>query len=203
MDPKIKKPFTDKFPITFRFGEGPDWYIKKFGYPHNGVDFAMPDGTEIKAAASGTVVYADMIPDSDGQGVNILHKGWLTQYWHLSKVTAKIGQEIKQGELLGLSGHSGFATGPHLHFGLKIIKDSLENMRGWKDPILYMEEKLESPLTPLPQNRVYIVRSGDTLWGVSIKCYGSGIYWRRIYEANKGKIEDPNLIHPWQVLRIP
>ncbi|HKY60491.1 MAG TPA: LysM peptidoglycan-binding domain-containing protein [Gemmatimonadota bacterium] len=49
----------------------------------------------------------------------------------------------------------------------------------------------------------YTVQAGDSLWKISQKFYGDGNQWRRIYEANKATIKDPDLIHPGQTLTIP
>jgi nucleoid-associated protein YgaU len=49
----------------------------------------------------------------------------------------------------------------------------------------------------------YTVQAGDSLWKISEKFYGDGNQWRRIYEANKGLIKDPDVIHPGQTFTIP
>jgi nucleoid-associated protein YgaU len=51
--------------------------------------------------------------------------------------------------------------------------------------------------------RTYVVKSGDTLSGIAKSMYGDAGRWPAIFEANKDKISDPNLIHPGQELRIP
>ena len=51
--------------------------------------------------------------------------------------------------------------------------------------------------------KTYTVKSGDTLWGIAKQFYGSGAKYTTIYNANKGKIKNPNLIYPGQVLKIP
>lgn len=52
-------------------------------------------------------------------------------------------------------------------------------------------------------NKTYTVKSGDTLWGIAKRFYGSGAKYSTIFNANKGKIKNPNLIYPGQVLTIP
>ncbi len=49
----------------------------------------------------------------------------------------------------------------------------------------------------------YTVEAGDSLWKISEKFYGDGSQWRRIYEANKAEIKDPDVIHPGQTFTIP
>lgn len=59
------------------------------------------------------------------------------------------------------------------------------------------------PLTPAPKPTVVTVKKGDTLWGIAQRTLGSGARWREIYEANKSKIKNPNLIYPGQQFVIP
>jgi nucleoid-associated protein YgaU len=56
---------------------------------------------------------------------------------------------------------------------------------------------------PLPVARTYVVVSGDSLSKIAKREYGDAQKWRKIYEANRNIIKDPDLIHPGQVLRIP
>jgi murein DD-endopeptidase MepM/ murein hydrolase activator NlpD len=203
MDFKIIKPFDGAYPITQRYGEALSWYIKIAGYPHNGVDWSMPIGTPIKACDNGKIVCADNIPDSNGLGINILHPWGLSQYWHLSSVCAILGAEVTRGMIIGLSGASGWVTGPHLHFGTKELPDTDGVMRGWVDPLLHIENTITTPQPqPIkPQN--YMVLPGDSLWKIAQKFYKNGGYWRKIYDANRDKIDNPNVIRAFQVLRIP
>lgn len=198
----IRKPFLEEYPITMKYGAAPEWYVKIAGYPHNGIDFAMKVGTPILAAAKGMICYADNVPDSDGMGINIRHSWGLTQYWHLSRLTAKITQEVNRADVIGYSGASGWATGPHLHFGVKRFDKINDAMRGWDDPVLYFDETL--PAIPIPHisPRIYVVLPGDFLWKIALKIYGDGKFWPRIYELNKDQIKNPNIIRPFQILKI-
>jgi nucleoid-associated protein YgaU len=54
-----------------------------------------------------------------------------------------------------------------------------------------------------PSERTYVVEKGDSLWKIAKHHYGDGEKWRKIYEANRDLIKDPDLIHPGQRLRIP
>ncbi len=90
--------------------------------PHRGVDFQASVGTPLLAAAAGTVRDAtdmDKTPGcySYGKWVLIDHdNGLSTLYAHLSVISVSAGQKVKQGDIIGYSGQSGYATGPHLHF---------------------------------------------------------------------------------------
>ena len=92
----------------------------RWGKMHQGVDFAMPVGTQIRAAAAGKVIKAGTAGDY-GQLVVIKHsEGFETRYAHNSKITVKVGQYIKQGDIIAYSGNTGRSTGPHLHFEIRV-----------------------------------------------------------------------------------
>jgi len=203
MSLKINWPVAGKYPISFYFGEAPEWYVKIMGYPHNGIDIACPMRTPIKACDEGEVIFSDDIPDSNGCGTSIEHSWGSSLYWHLDQVVAKAGQKVKRGEIIGFSGKTGFATGPHLHFAVKVLGVEVPGMKGWSDPLDILADNLPEAPEPSPKEKYHIVMPGDTLWGISLKYYGFGYYWRRIYNANTDKIKDPNLIHPLQRLLIP
>jgi hypothetical protein len=127
----LLKPHATNFPITQHFGEHPDWYPKTNG--HNGIDYGVPEGTQIRAAAGGVVQRAELDTQTAstsgsgyGNNVRILHPdGSLTIYGHFldDSFLVKTGQGVKMGDPIGLSGgltgHTGFSTGPHLHFELR------------------------------------------------------------------------------------
>ena len=80
---------------------------------------AAPEGTPVKATADGVVILAENDLFYTGGTVLIEHgNGIQSGYSHLSRVDVKAGDEIKQGDILGLVGMTGRATGPHLHFTL-------------------------------------------------------------------------------------
>jgi nucleoid-associated protein YgaU len=76
-------------------------------------------------------------------------------------------------------------------------------MRGWTDPIKYLETLPSQPQLPMPDPTLYYIKPGDSLWKIALKFYGSGAYWPRIYNANKEKIKNPTLIFPFQRIVIP
>jgi murein DD-endopeptidase MepM/ murein hydrolase activator NlpD len=113
------------FRITQYYGNtafaknNPKWYSAGF---HNGVDLAVPIGTNVVAVANGTIKgfgNTDAFPGcySWGKWVLVEHENGLsTLYAHLSNVSVSTGQKVKQGERIALSGSTGISTGPHLHF---------------------------------------------------------------------------------------
>jgi murein DD-endopeptidase MepM/ murein hydrolase activator NlpD len=92
------------------------------GGGHNGIDFSAKVGTSILAAAAGTVLgtgNTDLACNGVSYGKWVLVKhtnGLTTLYAHLSVIQASAGQAVKAGEKIGLSGNTGYSTGPHLHF---------------------------------------------------------------------------------------
>ncbi|MGV9339820.1 M23 family metallopeptidase [Streptomyces sp. NPDC003688] len=88
------------------------------GY-HTGVDFLVPTGTSVRAAAAGHVVAAGW-GGSYGYQVVIRHAdGRYTQYAHLSAIAVRAGQNVAMGQRVGRSGATGNVTGPHLHFEVR------------------------------------------------------------------------------------
>lgn len=96
------------------------------GSGHNAIDIGMPIGTPVVAALSGTVIgtgNTDSVPGcySFGKWVLIQHpNGLATSYSHLSAINVSKGQSVSTGQTIGLSGMTGYATGPHLHFSVYV-----------------------------------------------------------------------------------
>jgi murein DD-endopeptidase MepM/ murein hydrolase activator NlpD len=88
--------------------------------PHTGVDLRAEEGTPVLACNSGIVVLAEPLFFS-GNSV-ILDHGWgfYSMYFHLSEVLVKVGDRIDKGAMLGRVGSTGRATGPHLHWGIRM-----------------------------------------------------------------------------------
>ena len=86
---------------------------------HQGLDFRVPTGTPVAAMNSGTVLLARFLY-FEGNCVVIDHgQGLLTLYFHLSEFKVKEGDQVKRGQIVGLSGGTGRATGPHLHVAVR------------------------------------------------------------------------------------
>ncbi|MDE3096470.1 MAG: M23 family metallopeptidase [Chloroflexota bacterium] len=104
--------------ITSPFGIGRSYNGAPVTSHHSGLDIGVPEGTPIKAAASGRVAFAGMLT-TRGNTVMIDHGlGVFTGYSHLSRIEVTVGQDVTQGQVIGAAGHTGVATGPHLHWEL-------------------------------------------------------------------------------------
>jgi peptidoglycan hydrolase-like protein with peptidoglycan-binding domain len=88
---------------------------------HSGVDFPAASGTAVYAARSGQVVWAGWRDGGWGFLVTVAHgRGERTMYAHLSRIDVRVGVWVAQGVRVGLVGASGHATGPHLHFEVRV-----------------------------------------------------------------------------------
>jgi murein DD-endopeptidase MepM/ murein hydrolase activator NlpD len=91
----------------------------KTSSPHLGLDFRVPTGTPVAAMNDGTVLLARPLY-FEGNFVVLDHgQGLLTLYLHLSEFKVKEGDQVKRGQVIGLSGGTGRATGPHLHVAVR------------------------------------------------------------------------------------
>lgn len=98
---------------------------------HQGVDYAIPEGSRVFATADGRVKEVSRRSSTSGQTVVIDHgNGYETSYSHLSKINVRKGQEVRRGEIIALSGDTGLSLAPHLHYEVR-----LSGMR--VDPIHY------------------------------------------------------------------
>ncbi|MDR4494456.1 MAG: M23 family metallopeptidase [Nitrospirales bacterium] len=88
--------------------------------PHTGEDIAAPTGTPVLAINTGTVVLA-VDHFFSGKGIILDHGlGLFSMYFHLSEIDVQHGQSVQKGEAIGKVGASGRATGPHLHWGIRL-----------------------------------------------------------------------------------
>ncbi len=107
---------------------------KPSGERNDGINLAVPEGTSVKAAEDGTVIYAGNELKSYGNLVLIRHtNGWVSAYAHNSKLEVKRGDQVRRGQVIALSGMTGGVTTPQVHFELR--KDATP-----VDPLQHMSE---------------------------------------------------------------
>ncbi len=120
------------------FGEHPEWYAR-FGLAgHNGLDYGVDEGTPVLAAHEGVVQIGDD-PDGYGLYVRVINGYAITLYAHLAEIVVSHGERVEAGRPLGLSGSTGYSTGPHLHFGLKWVRGRNPAYRDWVDPVPFRD----------------------------------------------------------------
>ena len=120
-------PMRSNYALSSPFGE-------RWGTQHPGVDMTAVEGTKYFAAGAGKVIVARY---NGGYGYNVMiqhDNGAVTVYGHSSKLIVKEGQRVEAGQLLGLTGNTGFSTGPHLHFEIRVNGKPVE-------PLAYMRKQ--------------------------------------------------------------
>lgn len=129
--------------ITGTFGQ-----TEGYGYPHRGIDFGVPVGTEVYAPASGYAVAFTNDGSFGWKAICLQHPdtGLYSLYAHLSQSLVKVGDWVSEGELLGRSGNEGVSSGPHLHW--QVCTNTLfpVDITYSRDPLAYVlkEEDLEA-----------------------------------------------------------
>lgn len=133
----IKALWTKKFilPLQQIYITSPYGYSRKTGeysIPHKGVDYRAKEGTEVMAVNRGVVRIAASYRNY-GKSIFIDHGlGLVSYYLHLSKYKVKVGDVVERGQVIGLSGHTGYTLGAHLHLGIKINEITI-------DPVKFFE----------------------------------------------------------------
>lgn len=101
-------------------------YNKSYTSIHQGVDIAAPWGSAVRASNSGRVVLASSLYLS-GRTVIIDHgQGVFSLYGHFSQILVKRGDQVKKGQIIAKVGNTGRSTGPHLHWGVRILKSRVD-----------------------------------------------------------------------------
>jgi murein DD-endopeptidase MepM/ murein hydrolase activator NlpD len=87
---------------------------------HPAIDYGVDVGTQAHATLDGEVVYAGWNDEGYGNLVVIQNGPWKVYYGHLSEIPVSVGQQVKYGDVIGLTGNTGNSTGPHLHYEVKL-----------------------------------------------------------------------------------
>lgn len=150
-DISLRLPFNGDYPVTFTFGATSEneEIKKKFAewgiVGHNGIDYGLPQGSEVVAAADGKVIQSGDNGDF-GISITLEHPWGQSLYAHLRESKVSQDQEVKVGDVIGLSGQTGAAFGEHLHFGIKLNDSDLNNgYLGFADPSPYLGKAETQP----------------------------------------------------------
>jgi len=150
----LRSPISGVARITSRFGKRLH-PIKKIWKQHKGVDYGASRGTPIVATADGVIQYAGK-KGGYGNAVILRHGGiYTTLYAHMSKIGKGVrsGKNVTQGQIIGYVGHSGWATGDHLHYEFRVNGQH-------KDPL---KVKLPKTLPLAKQERKAFDQQANTL----------------------------------------
>ena len=155
-------------------------FYKLFDNKHSGVDFPVDVGTEVHCSYSGIVVRREFHKGM-GNVIGIRNGNIVFLYAHLDRFKVRLGQIVKQGNLVGYSGQTGGACSePHLHFELRdISKPTLKDM--------VFEPKFNQELSNLKNTFTYTINNTNTsksLSSLSKLYFGIEKYWTSIRETN-------------------
>lgn len=142
----LRLPFDDNYPLTFGFGAVSNKEVIKNQFSqwgiisHNGLDYGLPSGAQVLAAAAGEVILSGDNADF-GISVVIKHSWGQSLYAHLKEAKVLVNQPVRSGQVIGLSGETGVAFGPHLHFAIMPNHPDMRNgYLGFIDPSPYFEK---------------------------------------------------------------
>lgn len=181
---------------------------------HDGTDFAANMGTPIYAATSGTITIAGFNNDPGGYGNYIQQdadSGETLQYGHVSEIYVSAGDYVEVGHIIGAVGNAGQSSGPHLHFRVS-----------GNDPVAWLKANgamdtgttsvpVPAPPAPAPADPGVAPAPVDGVWqhtvvegeNLTVIAQDHGTTWQVLFDMNRDKIADPNLIYPGQVLEAP
>ncbi|MCM4159082.1 peptidase M23 [Antarcticibacterium sp. W02-3] len=129
--------------------------VQKTWKAHRGTDYAAPHGTPIWSTAHGTVI-ASGYTAGNGNYVKVKHNDtYTTQYLHMSKRNVKVGQRVRQGDVIGYVGSTGLATGPHVCYRFWVRGEQVDPFRQnlpAADPIKeHLKEDYFASITPVKE----------------------------------------------------
>ncbi|REJ84154.1 MAG: M23 family peptidase [Acidobacteria bacterium] len=134
----------DNFVLTSPYGTRTNPFTKESDF-HAGIDLAAPTGTPVYAPADGRVNFASRYSVRQsvawwryGNLVSIQHGDrFITLFGHLDSIAVKAGQEVRQGQLIGTVGNTGWSTNPHLHYEVRRLQGEDDDYRP-VDPRIYI-----------------------------------------------------------------
>lgn len=187
-----------KHPILQRFGKYTGGLMFNGGN-HYGVDFGMPTGTKIRALTDGRITQSGAVSGGGGNQITLREPGgkYFQWYMHMSKLLAKKGDNVKTGDVIGLSGNTGNSTTPHLHIqrmkgypsnatAQSTVLDWLKNLGGgkksankWKSDIKKAAKQMKVNLSGGELN--------DIAKLIGTESGGNPSVMQQVHDVNSGK----------------
>ncbi len=126
-------PVPGNYSISSLFGNRIHPISKEYKM-HTGIDIQSARKTDFVAAQTGTIIFSNWFAGY-GKAIIIDHGGgYTTLYAHLDVINVEVGQVVKKGQIIGKTGNTGYSTGPHLHFEVRMNGD-------YVDPLTYVKGK--------------------------------------------------------------
>lgn len=126
----LRFPLETEYPVSSGFDLSRRHPIIGQVREHKGTDWAVPEGTPVITTADGFVVESVEDHPAAGNYVEIRHgRRYITRYLHLSQLKIKSGEQVRRGDVIGLSGNSGLSTGPHLHYEVYVDGRPVDAMK--------------------------------------------------------------------------
>ena len=185
-------------------------HVKRYPTSRNpGTDYAVPTGTPVKAINDGVIT--GIVPTFAGAGGRMIFQsfgmGYNADYLHLSRIDVQKGQEVKRGQVIGLSGGSGLGKengyGPHLHLSFRVGGQPTMSTGNIDYEAFLLNQGGVAPATPPPAKPVtnnpatYTVVRGDNLTAIARR-FGTTV----AELARINKIVNPSAIRVGQVLKL-
>ncbi len=158
----VASPFSGQFSLSQAWGSNPEYY-GRFSYGgvslrgHNGFDFALPVGTPLLTCDVGRVARVSFGSTGLGKYVLLDHDWGESVYAHMDEIEVSVGQMLPRQSRIGVSGNTGNSTGPHLHFGIRIIP--YRRTDGWGGycnpaPFMNVNEIFRQRPVPMPPSGI-------------------------------------------------
>ena len=177
-----------KYKINSEFGK----YRPQYGRTHKGIDIGSPSGTEVIAPLDGVVDESKDNASECGGFIKIKHNDNLyTKYCHIKKREVEKGAEVKQGDVIGISGggledpNRGTTSGAHLHF--EVIKDGIH-----VDPALYMGKSINTDKSTTTKNNAIYAARTDMATDASLEVTES--IYNRLIKEQRSKDKNATII---------
>jgi murein DD-endopeptidase MepM/ murein hydrolase activator NlpD len=179
-------------PITSRFGA-------RAGKEHEGIDIAVPVGTEVRAPqtmritkvdrsdSAGIYVEGNTLRDTGEQGELFGSDGYRVTFMHLQDASVRVGDVVRRGEVIGASGNTGNSTGPHLHLQVAWVVDRLEFLGKWDGGLLDKVIPVD-PLSLIPESAFATGVPGPAPGGVMPTATTTGQPVNVIVAPGSGKV---------------
>ncbi len=193
----------------YTLSSGGDYKTRNKGYPtHTGMDYTNNDvDTSVLAVGNGKVIKViDDVLDSEhglkstdypagrtgGNEVHIQYDNCENRLCHLkhNSIKVTVGDVVKIGDIIGTMGNTGYSSGMHLHFEIRVNNIPV-------DPLPYINEEVKLNIDN--SVKTYTVSRGDSLWGIAERYFGVGTKYKDIMRYNNLKNTE---IYPGQILLL-